>query len=453
MLNFGEYNPKNMEIKNSIDNNLRRATFIIYEEFRLIDKEVLDSVIRPFSVIRQASYLKNPEFEYLQEEPKEVFISSAYHKGMWWYDETKKTIRDMLRGGNSGFIAFDFRIAVHHHIKTIRQIKNEISKMDEITAQEEYYNIPFGENATSYFKLAQFLRARKISQAFYPQKEENYNPKKNPYDIARTLGELRILSCDVAQRAGKANDLSINTCIRLLPTHKGYIREVLFQESFSGVNSIIQALRMKQLFYDFGSDLMILDVGAGGGGIPIYDQLGQLTKDDARGLEYNPFTIMPHPSIDGDVYKELSERTLGINALPVIYCFSGTAKLNSVIAVEMRDKLQKKLIHLLVDEAKAEDYLIKTRPTEYMKSNDITSKTFFMSPFANTSSMVNEAINLSMSLSGGNIRLVEPSTGRKDRITSLMMGNYFASLLDAELLKDNNKTSDEDAILGITMVI
>ena len=64
--------------------NLKRATFIIYEEFRLIDKEILDSVIRPFAVIRQTPYLKLKEFENLGEEPKEVFISSAYHKGLWW---------------------------------------------------------------------------------------------------------------------------------------------------------------------------------------------------------------------------------------------------------------------------------------------------------------------------------------------------------------------------------
>lgn len=431
----------------------RRATFIIYEEFRLIEKEILDSVIRPFSVIRQPPYLKLKEFQNLTEEPKEVFISSAYHKGLWWYTETKKTIMDMVNGGNSGFISFDVRIALRHKIKTLRQIKNEISKMDEITALEEYYNIPFGENSASYFKLKHFLRARKLYQAFYPQKDDTYNPKKNPYSIPTTPGEIRIISCDVAQRAGRANDLSINTCMRLLPTHKGYHRDIVYQESFSGENSIRQALRIKQLFYDFGADGMVLDVGAGGGGIPMYDQLGQLTRDDARGLEYPPFTIMQHPTIDKDVYEELSKRTLGVNAEPVIYPFSATAKLNSLIATQMRDVLQKRLISFLVEENKAEDYMIKNRPGEYMKSDDITTKAFFLSPFVNTSSMVNEAINLTSTLSGGNIKLIEPSSGRKDRIVSLMMGNFYAGLLDLDLLKDTTGTSDQDAILNITMIV
>ena len=60
----------------------RRATYIIYEEFRLIDKEVVDSVIRPFAYIRQTPYLKIPEYSNYVEESKEVFISSAYHKGV-----------------------------------------------------------------------------------------------------------------------------------------------------------------------------------------------------------------------------------------------------------------------------------------------------------------------------------------------------------------------------------
>jgi len=358
----------------------RRATYIIYEEFRLIDKDIVDSVIRPFAYIRQAPYLKIPEFAKYVEEAKEVFISSAYHKGLWWWEETKKTIKAMLKGENVGFIAFDVRIALEHSIKTIAQIRKDVSKMDEITALEEVYNIPWGESSSAYFKLKQFMRSRNVDKAFYPQRNETYSSKKNPYDIPRTDGEIRLLACDTAQRSGKANDLSINGCIRLIPTHKGYYRELCYMESFSGVNSITQALRIKQLFYDFGADAMILDVAAGGGGLPIYDQLGQVTKDSERGLEYPPFTIMRHESYEDAIYKELSERTLGINALPVVYCFSATAKLNSVLAVEMRDKLQKKLWGFLIDETKAEEYLIKTKSTEFMKIDDVQARAFFYSP-------------------------------------------------------------------------
>lgn len=431
----------------------KRSTFTIYEEFRLIDKEILDSVIRPFSYIRQAPYLKIKQFEELGEEPKEVFISSAYHKGLWWYDETKKNIKAMLRGDNAGFIAIDYAVAIRHHIKTMRQVKNEISKMDEITALEEYYNMPWGESSSAYYKLRMFNRSRNIKRAFYPQKTQTYNAKKNPYGIIKTEGEIRILSADVAQRAGKSNDLSINACIRLLPTHKGYFRELVYMESFSGVDSITQSLRIKQLFYDFEADVLVLDVAAGGGGLPMYDQLGQITKDTERGLEYLPMTVINHSSIDSAIYDELSKRTLGLNAQPNIYPISATAKLNSFIAVEMRDKLQKKMIGLLVDESSAEDILIKSIfSKEFLDTDDPSSKSWFLAPHVQSTLFVNECINLSMTMLSGNIRLVESPGSRKDRYISFAYGNYYASLLDQELIREEEVRDEWKDLEAITQI-
>jgi len=430
----------------------KRATFTIYEEFRLIDKSVLDAVIRPFAFIRPTPYLKNPEWRDYGEEPKEIFISSAYYKHLWWYDETRSNIVDMLDGKNSGFIAFDIRLSIEHRIKTVSQLKREIGKMNDIDALQEYYNIPYGESSSSYFKLKQFMNLRVVEQAVYPQRLENYVKKRNPYDIKRTRGEIRLLACDTAQRAGKANDLSINAFIRLLPTYKGYVREVLYMESFSGENSIRQALRIKRLLHDLDIDVIVLDIASGGGGLQIYDQLGQITKDSERGIEYPALTIMPHETIEQSNYEELADRTLAIDAQPVIYCVSATPKFNSIMATEMRDKLQKKLFKFLVDETKAEDYLIKTKAGEFMSNNDIQAKVFFMQPFVQTSLLVSEAISLSMVLSGGNIKLVEPDGSRKDRIVSVMMGNYYASLLDADLLREDDGKSNMEAMLAVTMV-
>jgi hypothetical protein len=423
-----------------------RSTFLIYEEFRLIDKEILDSVIRPFAYIRQAPYLTIDEYRGIQvllEEPKEVFISSAYHKGLWWFEETKKIIKEMISGENSGFICSDFAVAIRHNIKTPKAIKREMSRVDEVTALEEYWNIPYGESGDAYFKLSMFNKARTIKKAFYPQRLETYNIKKNPYAIPKISGEVRLISCDVAQRVGRANDLSISTLKRLLPTHKGYFVEVVHIESYSGKDSISQSLRIKQLMYDFEADILVLDVAAGGGGLPMYDQLGQVTKDPERGIEYPAMTIIQHESIDPKEYDELSKRTLGMNARQCIYPISANAKLNSMMYVEMRNKLQKKMIGFLCDESNAEEYLIQSSYSkEFLDQEDINAHAWFLAGYIQTSLLINECIGLSATMLSGNLKLIEQSGSRKDRFSSLLYGLYYTSLLDKELLREEDNSDD-----------
>lgn len=62
-----------------------RATVMIYEEFRMIVKNIIDSVLSPFLYIRQADYLKLPEYSSMVEEPKEVYISSAWYQSHWMW--------------------------------------------------------------------------------------------------------------------------------------------------------------------------------------------------------------------------------------------------------------------------------------------------------------------------------------------------------------------------------
>ena len=59
-----------------------RSTFTIGEEFRIMDKQKFDSIVKPFAYARQTPYLKNPKYSHLIEEPRQILISSAYRKGL-----------------------------------------------------------------------------------------------------------------------------------------------------------------------------------------------------------------------------------------------------------------------------------------------------------------------------------------------------------------------------------
>ncbi len=435
----------------------RRSTFTIYDEFPHIDKEVVDSVIRPFSYIRQAAYLKLPEYKdeaSLIEEPKEVFISSANHKGLWWYDETKKNLKAMLKGENSMVFCLDYSVSILCKIKTSAQIRREKSKMDEITALEEYDNIPWGENTNAFFRLSMFDKVRKIDRAFYPQRNDTYDSKKNPYNILKKEvdGEIRIISCDIASKGGAANDLAVTSCIRLLPTRRGYLRELVYMESFSGKDTISQSLRIKQVWKDFQGDFLVLDVA--NIGAAVYEQLGLITKDADRGEEYPAMTVMRHNTIDQKRYDELLTKTTALNAIPIIYPINADLKLNSEIAVEMRDKLQRRMFNFLVNDTDAEIYLLKNNKEFADPKTDSDLRAWILQPYVQTNILINESINLEMILSSGNIKLETGTAGaRKDRYSSVSYGNYFASLLDKELLHEEDGSDDLSEILAMTQWI
>jgi hypothetical protein len=421
-----------------------RSTFTIGEEFRLMNKKKFDGIVKPFAYVRQVPYLNDPKYaniSVLKEQPRQVLISSAYHKSLWWYDETLETVKRMLEGKPVGFIAFDYLIAIKHNIKTKELIAEDRSTMDEITFLEEYENIPWGENADAYFKLDMFKRNRNIRKAFYPQKKNDFNPKRNPYDLKRSDGEIRLLSVDIAAKAGAKNDNTIITCARLLPTHKGYQIEVVYMESHNGENTLIQSLRIKQIWYDFKADYIVLDLQ--NVGVSIFDQLSMITKDEDRGLEYEALTVMKHDSIPKDTYDDCVQRTLALNANPIIYPINASAEINNDAARDFRERLKKGLISFLVDEIDAEDYFIKGK----MQSlDDINDRLWYLYPYVQMTLAQNECISLSLTFTGEKnlIRLKEPSGGRKDRYTSLAYLNYFVSFLDKNILKENGKFNWND---------
>ena len=110
---------------------------------------------------------------------------------------------------------------------------------------------------------------RRLSKPFYPLKEFE---TKNEHIIKKRNGEIRIVSMDIAVSAGKNNDNSVIVCFRLLPTTKGYQREVVYIESFNGINTEIQALRLKQIYYEFEADYVIIDYQSVGKGIYDYSK-------------------------------------------------------------------------------------------------------------------------------------------------------------------------------------
>lgn len=175
--------------------------------------------------------------------------------------------------------------------------------------------------------------------------------------------------------------------------------------------------------------------------------MGRVEKDDDRGIEYPAWTTMYTPDMNDKTYQELRDRTISKNAEEIIYPIAATAQFNNDVAVDMRTKLQKKMISFLIPEADAEDYLIKNIP-EYMKtSEEVSEKAWYLHPYIQTGALVNECVALSMSIVNGMIKLKEPNGSRKDRYTSVSYGNYFVStVLDPRIRKEDTFEDINDLV-------
>ena len=107
-------------------------------------------------------------------------------------------------------------------------------------------------------------RVRTNSKAFCCMSDEEYIQYKDcrekyPYYQEKLPNEIRLLCMDVAVIESSKNDNTAFFIIRLIPDSGRYTIIVPYADSMHGLNSIAQTKRMKQLFYEFECDYMILD--------------------------------------------------------------------------------------------------------------------------------------------------------------------------------------------------
>jgi len=435
---------------------LHRSNVTVLEERRLIPTDIINAIIRPFLESRKAPFMVLPEYISLpSEEPQEIIISSCYYKSYDWYGEVKKFLKLIAEGDKDTRAMFlDYLILLKHRIKTPKQMaKEKDTLMTPLVFLMEYGNIPYGASALAFYKLHFFKR--NINRAWRPIRDISYLTKtKNVYNIPKVANEIRIMGLDIAMRAGKANDNTIIALARLLPTLKGWKTEVVYLESHHGKNTVLQALRIKQIFEEFQCDIISMDVG--NAGISVFDVMTSITKDELRGIDYEPYTVMNSNLVDSVVYDKLTARTLGDEANACVFPISGTAELNSDIAVSLRDRLKRGMITFLTDENTEETFLIKRKDENILNQDDISLRPYLLQANVQTSLMINECISLEMAMKGarGLVKLEEPSGGRKDRFSAISYLNYYVSLMDIELLKkDGNEKDDEEAFRGVSLIV
>ena len=424
-----------------------RSNVVVREEFRQIKKSVDDSILSPFQIIRQTPYMKNPyysENKELQEETIDIYISSSWlDNGHWMWDIVDQTYENMLKGKASCLLAFDESIAIKHNIKSMRYFQTEKKKQDPLTWELEFMNTRLKDNVSAFFSYQILQQNQRCKRPFYPRTTLDFKShRKNPYDIPLQKGEIRIVACDMAFVENKRNDNSVFSCIRLIPDCKtyakeksndvnidnGYRRVVPYMESIQGGDTTRQALRIRQLYEDFGASYIVLDLR--NAGISIYDKLARVMYDDERDIEYSPLSCMNDDNVANRIRVE--------GANPCVFVVNATQKLNSDIALEFRRTLSEERVDLLVDFKTATEEILPNYK-EYISTDDGNIAATYESPFLETQALISETTGLvyEKKEQTGVIIIKEQGANRKDRYTSVSYGNYFASLLERDLISQN----------------
>lgn len=420
-----------------------RSTVAVREEFRQIKKNVDDSIISPFQVIRQAPYMIDPYYasiETLKEDPVDVYISSSWlDDGHWMWDLADQAYKDMLNGKHAALLAFDESVTLKHNIRTQKQMQQEKKKQDPVTWMIEFLNLKVRNNSSAFFTYGMLMDNQVLKQVFYPRNHNDVkNKKKNKYAIPKQDGEIRVISCDFAFVQGSSNDNSVYSCIRGIPESliygtgdseveikQGYKRKYPYAESNQIGDTTKQAIRIRQLYDDFDADYIVVDCR--NGGTQVLYTLGKTLYDEERGIEYPPLKCM-----NNETYANVVKNP---GAPEVIYAVNATQQLNSEIAQNFRRALSEHRIELLVNFNTAKEEILNDN-CDYINEFDLDAQFEFERPFLETQEMISECALLMYEKNPqtGVIRIYEQGNNRKDRYTSWSYGSMFYDQLELDLL-------------------
>ena len=422
-----------------------RANVLVLDEFRMIDKDTIDTVLTKFlTASRQPGYLSKPEYAHLkdQERNRQVYLSSAYFQDHWSYMKVKSFVKNMQHPDRDWFIcSFPYQLAIKEKLSNREDIADQMLDEDfnEIRWMMEMLAEFYGDSEGSFFNYEAVAKNRKIQYPMLPGRmcaklANNTKLRIQP----KTAGEKRILSVDIALMSSNKhkNDASAIFINQLLPTKANrYINNIIYTETSEGLRTEEQALQIRRLYEEYECDYIVIDCK--GVGLGVYDALASDISDVESGEIYPALSCCNNP--------DMAARCTSRNAEKVIWAINGAARFNSDCAVMLREGFKSGKIRLLATEYDGEKALASIKGYNNLHLSDQTELTL---PYVNTTLLINELINLQYEDSNGLIRITEKSGMRKDRYSSLSYNYWVACQLEKNIRK---RSSSEDSVKDVFM--
>lgn len=422
---------------------MNRANVLILDEFRMIDKDTIDTVLTKFlTASRQPGYLSKPEYSHLkdQERNRQVYLSSAYFQDHWSYTKVQSFVKNMQHPDRDWFIcSFPYQLAIKENLANKEDIADQMLDEDfnEIRWMMEMLAEFYGDSEGSFFNYEVVAKNRRIQYPMLPDKISSKLPNNAKVHIPdKTVGEIRILSADIALMSSNKhkNDASSIFINQLLPTKAGrYINNIVYTENSEGLRTEEQALQIRKLYEEFHCDYIVIDCK--GLGLGVYDALTNDIPDVETGEIYPALSCCNNP--------EMAARCVDRNAEKVIWAINGSPKFNSDCAFMLREGFKSGKIRLLITEYDGEKALSSIKGYNNLRLNDRMELAL---PYVNTTLLINELINLQYEETNGLVRVSEKSGMRKDRYSSLSYNYWVACQLEKNIRKRNNNLGNSKSV-------
>ena len=410
-----------------------RCNVLLLDEYRLISKDTIDTVLRKFLTLRRMPLYEEltdeeRKMEYAKEKNLTMYLSSAYFKDHWSYMKCVDTFKAMMDDRRKQFVCgFPYQLSIEEGLLDPESVADEMSESDfsEVKWSMEMDALWFGSDEDAFFDFSSISKTRKIKYAILPDKLSSKLgnspliriPVKNPK-------EIRILSADIGLMSSKKhnNDASAIFINQMIPTKVGrYMNNIIYTESHEGLPTEDQALVIRKLFDEYQCDYIVLDTN--GIGLGVYDCLVREMVDRDSGELY--------PALSCINDKVMADRCAVQGAPKVIWSIKATAQFNSDCAFLLREAFRSDRIRLLDTEYDAEEYLSSIKGYSSLNPSE---KIKLQLPYINTTLLVDELTNLQHeTVSGGKIRIYEKAGKRKDRYSSLAYNYYVSTQLENKL--------------------
>ena len=416
-----------------------RCNVLLLDEFRLISKDVIDTILRKFLTYRRLpDYVKltdeERKAEYNKEKNLTIYLSSAYFKDHWAYTKCEDTYAAMISGKRKQFICgFPYQLALEEGLLDPDSVIDDMAESDfsEIKFGMEMEAMFYGSAEDAFFDFDSISKNRNIK---YPLLPDNLSSKLSSPLVRippKQNGEIRILSADIALMSSKKhkNDAASIFINRLIPTKAGrYSSNIVYPDVDEGLRTDAQALKIRKLFDEYSCDYLVID--ASGIGLGCYDALAGDIVDSNTGEIYPALSCCNNP--------EMAARCTVPGAKKVIWAIKANAQFNSDCAFLLREGFRSGRIRLLLNEYDAEEALSALKGYSSLSPTD---KLKFRLPYIHTTLLIDELVNLEHEEAGGKIRISEKSGMRKDRYSSLSYNYYVAIQLENKLNKKNKSSS------------